>query len=260
MADAFFIQESEDRFTSTGWTTGPWNRDSQHAGPPSALLGRAIEGVVGRDDMQVVRMTIEILRAVPIAPLQVHAEVLRPGRSVVLSSASLSDDKGVVMSATAWSIRTTETELEEVVHGRRPPKGPADSEEVELFPTQEPSYLTAMEWRFAAGGFVIPGPAAAWARMRLALVEGEEVAPLSRVLTLADSGNGISAALDFGKWLFVNPDLSVYLHRMPRGEWVCLDAETTLEPSGIGFAASVLSDEQGVIGRGAQSLFVAPRN
>ena len=259
MGDAFFIQESEDRFTSTGWTTGPWNRESQHAGPPSALLGRAIERVVGRDDLQVVRMTIEILRAVPIAPLQVHAEVLRPGRSVVLSSASLSDDKGVVMSASAWSIRTAETELEEVVHGRRPPKSPAESEEVELFATQEPSYLTAMEWRFAAGGFVIPGPAAAWARMRYPLVEGEEISPLSRVLALADSGNGISAALDFGKWLFVNPDLTVYLHRLPRGEWVCLDAETTIEPSGIGFAASVLSDEQGVIGRGAQSLFVAPR-
>lgn len=260
MGDAFFIQDSEDRFLSTGWTTGPWNRESQHAGPPSALLGRAIERVVGRDDMQVVRMTIEILRAVPIAPLQARAEVLRPGRSVVLSSASLSDDKGPVMSATAWSIRVAETELEGVVHGRPAPRGPDDSEEVELFPTAEPSYLTAMEWRFASGGFVVPGPAAAWARMRFPLVEGEEIAPLSRVLALADSGNGISAALDFSKWLFVNPDLSVYLHRMPRGEWVCLDAETTIEPTGIGFAASVLSDEQGVIGLGAQSLFVAPRD
>lgn len=259
MSDAFFIQESEDRFISTPWTTGPWNRESQHAGPPSALLGRAIERVVGREDMQVVRITMEILRAVPIAPLQLEAEVLRPGRSVILSSASLSDEKGPVMNATAWSIRVADTDLEQVVHGRRPPKGPTASEEVELFPTQEPSYLTAMEWRFAAGGFVIPGPAAAWARMRFPLVEGEDITPLSRVLALADSGNGISAALDFGKWLFVNPDLSVYLHRLPRGEWVCLDATTTIEPSGIGLAASVLSDEEGVIGRGTQSLFVAPR-
>lgn len=260
VSDAFFIQESEERFVSTGWTTGPWNRESQHAGPPSALLGRAIERTVGRDDLQVARITLEILRPVPIAPLQVSAKVLRPGRSVVLSSAAISDDKGTVMSATAWSIRVADTELERVVHGRHPPKGPADSEEVELFPTQEPSYLTAMEWRFAAGGFLVPGPAAAWARMRIPLVDGEEIAPLSRVLALADSGNGISAALDFGKWLFVNPDLSVYLHRLPRGEWVCLDAATTIEPSGIGVAASVLSDEEGVIGRGAQSLFVAPRD
>lgn len=258
MADAFFIQDSEDLFVSTGWTTGPWNQESQHAGPPSALLGRAIERVVGREDMQVVRITIEILRSVPIVPLQVKAEVLRPGRRVILSSASLSDEKGPVMTATAWSIRVADTDLDEVVHGRRPPKDPAGSEEVQLFPTEEPSYLTAMEWRFASGGFVIPGPAAAWARMRYPLVEGEDITPLSRVLTLADSGNGISAALDFGKWLFVNPDLSVYLHRMPRGEWVCLDAETTIEPGGIGFAASILSDEEGVIGRGAQSLFVAP--
>ena len=117
-----------------------------------------------------------------------------------------------------------------------------------------------MDWRFVRGGFLEPGPATAWARMRQPLVEGEEVEPLSRVLVVADSGSGISAALDFGKWIFINPDLSVYLHRLPRGEWVCLDARTTLEPNGVGLATSTLSDESGVIGRGLQALFVAPRS
>lgn len=259
MGEAFFIQESDDRFISTDWTIGPWSRESQHAGPPSALLGRAIERTVGRDDMQVVRATFEILRPVPVATLQVTAEILRPGRSVTYSSASLSDDKGVVMRATAWSIRTADMELDQIVHGDPPPAGPDAGEEVELFTKDERSYLTAMEWRFVRGSFIEPGPAAAWARMRYPLVDGEETAPLSRVLALADSGNGISAAIDFSKWVFINPDLSVYLHRLPRGEWVCLDARTTTEPNGIGLAASVLSDEDGVIGRGLQSLFIAPR-
>lgn len=96
--------------------------------------------------------------------------------------------------------------------------------------------------------------------MRVALVQGEEVAPLSRVFALADSGNGISATVDFSKWVFINPDLTVYLHRMPVGEWVCLDAATTIEPTGIGLATSTLSDATGVIGRGLQSLFVGPRS
>ncbi len=163
------------------------------------------------------------------------------------------------MSVNAWSIRTDELEVDPVVHGRPAPAGPAEGQAVDLFPTGERSYLTSMEWRFIRGSFLEPGPATAWARMRYPLVEGEEVAPLSRVLALADSGNGISSTLDFGRWIFINPDLSVYLHRLPRGEWVCLDAETTTEPSGIGLAASVLSDEQGVIGRGLQSLFIGPR-
>lgn len=123
----------------------------------------------------------------------------------------------------------------------------------------EASYLRAMEWRFVRGSWLEPGPATTWARMRVSLVEGEEVSPLSRVLALADSGNGISAAIDFSRWVFINPDLSVYLHRLPEGEWVCLDAETTVEPAGIGLATSVISDQSGVIGRGMQSLFIGPR-
>ncbi|HJR44181.1 MAG TPA: thioesterase family protein [Actinomycetota bacterium] len=259
MTDAFFLQEDDDRFISTEWTIGPWSNESQHAGPPAALLGRAIEAAVRRDDAQVARITLEILRPVPVAPLQVRAEVVRPGRSVILTSASLSDERGVVVQAHAWSIRLTELGLDEVVHGDDPPAGPEDGAPVELFPVGEQSYLTAMEWRFVRGSFLEPGPATAWARMRYPLVEGEEVTPLSRVLILADSGNGISAAMDFDKWVFINPDLSVYLHRLPRGEWVCLDAQTSIEPTGIGLATSTLSDAGGVIGRGLQSLFIGPR-
>ncbi|MDP9067434.1 MAG: thioesterase family protein [Actinomycetota bacterium] len=259
MADAFFVPDGDDRFISTGWTIGPWSPDSQHGGPPAALLGRALERVVARPEMQIVRATFEILRPVPVASLRVSARLIRPGRSVVLAAAELSDDDGVVMKAQGWAVRTAELELDEVVHGDTPPAPPDAGEASDTFPAGETSYLNAMEWSFVRGGFLEPGPAATWARMRYPLVEGEEISPLSRVLVLADSGNGISSALDFTKWVFINPDLSVYLHRLPRGEWVCLDARTTVEPTGIGLATSTLSDEGGVIGRGLQSLFLAPR-
>jgi hypothetical protein len=259
MPDAFFVPEGEDRFISTDWTIGPWSRDSQHAGPPSALLGRAMERAGGRDDVQMVRATFEILRPIPVAPLTVQAEVVRPGRSVLLTTASLSDEDGVVMQARGWSIRTADLELERIVQGTPPPAGPEVGSEAEFFVSEDVHYLTAMEWRFVRGSFIEPGPSTAWARMRVSLVEGEAVRPLSRVLVLADSGNGISATIDFSRWVFVNPDLTVYLHRLPEGEWVCLDAETTVEPTGIGLATSVLSDVSGVIGRGMQSLFIGPR-
>ena len=259
MADAFFVHDRGDRFIPTEWTIGPWSRESQHAGPPAALLGRAIEQAVGRDDVQVVRITFEILRPVPIAPLTVEAEVLRPGRSVILARASLSDEQGIVMQAQGWSIRTAKLDLERQVHGEPPAAGPDAGHDVDFFTSDEVSYLKAMEWSFVKGSFLEPGPATAWARMRVALVEGEEVRPLTRVLALADSGNGISASIDFARWVFINPDLTVYLHRLPEGEWVCLDARTTVEPSGIGLATSVLSDRSGVIGRGMQSLFLGPR-
>lgn len=259
MADAFFVHDGGDRFIPTAWTIGPWSRESQHAGPPSALLGRAIEQAVGRDDLQVVGATFEILRPVPVAPLRVQAEVLRPGRSVVLTHASLSDDQGPVMLAQGWSIRTAQLDIERQVHGSPAAAGPEGGHEVDWLTPEEINYLAAMEWHFVKGSFIEPGPGAAWARLRVALVEGEEVSPLTRVLALADSGNGISATMDFARWVFINPDLTVYLHRLPEGEWVCLDAQTTIEPSGIGLATSVLSDTSGVIGRGVQSLFIGPR-
>lgn len=260
MSDAFYVPDAENRFISTDWTIGPWSRASQHAGPPAALLGRTMQRAIGRDDVQMVRTTFEILRPVPVAPVTVTAKVVRPGRSVVLVSASLNDDNGVIMQASAWAIRRAELDLERSVHAPEPVGAPEMGQEVETFVADEVNYLQAMEWRFVTGGFVEPGPATAWARMRIPLVDGEETAPLSRVLILADSGNGISASVDFAGWVFINPDLTVYLHRDPRGEWICLDAATTVEPQGIGLATSVLSDRTGTIGRGMQSLFIGPRS
>jgi hypothetical protein len=116
-----------------------------------------------------------------------------------------------------------------------------------------------MEYRFVRGGFADPGPAVAWMRMRVPLVHGEEPTPLDRVLVAADSGNGVSAALDWSRFLFINVDLTVHLHRPPEGEWVCLDAITIPERSGIGIADTALYDERGPIGRAVQTLLIDAR-
>jgi hypothetical protein len=118
-------------------------------------------------------------------------------------------------------------------------------------------YHTAMEWLFVHGAFLECGPATVWMRMRVPLVAGEEPSPLQRVLVAADSGNGVSAALDYDRFLFINTDLSVHLLRMPAGEWVCLDARTHVD--GLGLTDTALWDERGRIGRAAQTLLVRPR-
>ena len=79
------------------------------------------------------------------------------------------------------------------------------------------------------------------------------------MLVAADSGNGVSAALDWRRYLFINTDLSVHLHRPPAGEWVCLDSVTRPESSGLGLSDTALFDEQGPIGRAAQTLLVRAR-
>jgi hypothetical protein len=258
MTDAFYLPE-EGAFVSTDWTRGPWGPDSQHAGPPSALLGRAIEAL-GPEGYRVARHTTEILRPIPIEPLVVEASVAKQTRRTQYAVASLSAGGKEVARASAWRIlappeRTAEIALEPTPHPGPDQCGPFEN----FWAPYEPNYLVGMEWRGAAGSFMEAGPAAAWARPRIPLVAGEEISPLTRVLALSDSGNGISATLPFDRFLFINTELTVHLARYPEGEWVCLDAITRVGPEGAGVAQSVLWDERGRIGAGAQALLVAPR-
>ena len=260
MGDAFYEPDGE-RYLATELTRGPWDPDAQHAGPPAALLGREIEQLPDAEEFQVGRVTCEILRSVPIAPLFVSARVVRPGRRVQLVEAELSAGEQPLMRASAWRIRTAPVEIPaEAMAVAAPPPGPEQGAEVEFFPTgQELGYHTAMECRFVSGGFVEPGPALVWLRMRQPLVAGEEPSPLQRVLVAADVGNGVSATLDYRRYLFINVDLTVHLERMPVGEWICVDATTLPQPNGIGTAESVLSDGDGRIGRALQTLLIAQR-
>jgi Thioesterase-like superfamily len=259
--DAFYEPDG-DLFRATELTRGPWDPGAQHAGPPAALLGHAIEQLPETADLQVGRVTFEILRSVPIAPMRVEARVVRPGRRVQMVEAELSDGEGeVLVRARAWRIRTASLDLpEKALVAAEPPPALEEAAASDFFPTgQEHGYHSAMEVRFVSGSFLEPGPATVWLRMRVPLVAGEEPTPLQRTLVVADVGNGVSASLDFHRYLFINVDLTVQLERMPAGEWICVDAATLPQPNGIGTAESVLSDREGRIGRGLQTLLIGER-
>ena len=136
------------------------------------------------------------------------------------------------MMARAWRLRTAEVDLPaEAVAIPPGPALPSEPGPASFFPTGESvGYHTAMEVRFVSGGFTELGPATAWLRMRQPLVGDEPPSPLQRVLVAADVGNGISAAVDFRRFVFVNVDLTVQLERLPEGEWVCVDAVTLPAP------------------------------
>jgi len=257
-----FYERDGDLFRATELTRGPWDPGAQHAGPPAALLGYAMEALPEAEGFQAGRVTFEILRSVPIGPVRAQARVARPGRRVQMLEAELSDAEGeVLMRARGWLLRTARLELPgEALIASQPPPLPEKGKPAEFFPTgQEHGYHSAMEMRFVAGSFLEPGPATAWLRMRQALVAGEEPTPLQRTLIAADVGNGISAALDFRRFLFINVDLSVHLERMPKGEWIGVDAATLPRANGVGTAESTLFDEGGRIGRALQTLLISER-
>jgi len=252
------VPAGEGRWRATEHTKGPWDPGAQHGGPPSALLGREMERCAPRDDMFIARFTCEILGAIPVAELDVRARVARPGRSVEMVEAVASAGGRDVAAARAWRVLRAQSpsvpaspvpppELPDVARERRPPRGWGDG------------YLSAIEWRPVKGDFATPGPANVWARLRYPLVPDEETSPLQRVLTVADSGNGLSSQLDIAQWQFINPEITVHLHREPAGEWIYVDALSTISAGGAGLATTALSDRQGPVGVGAQALLVTRR-
>jgi len=247
-----------DRFLATALTRGPWNPEHQHAGPPAALLARAIERTGGIEGGQVARISFDILRPIPIAPLVVEARVLRPGRRVEQVEATLSDGEQTLMRATAWRMRSDQIDLEPDIDPPPPPPD-AGTEGVFAFWRDEVAYHRAFSWRVVGGEVDRPGPATVWTRLEVPLVAGEEPAPLERLLAMADAASGVSAALPWESWLFINIDLGIHLSRPPLGEWMAMDARTVIGTTGMGLCTSTLSDAQGAVGVSTQSLLVAPR-
>lgn len=258
--EAFFIDAGAGRYVATEYTRGPWDAASQHGGPPAALLGTTTVAHESIDGQRVARLTFEILRPVPIGPVRIQARVVRPGRRVSLVEGVLTDDAGQeLMLVRGWRVAGTPDDAPAT--SMTPPSagpeagtiGPWFSE------SSRPAFEHGVEVRFLEGGFTTLGPGRAWFRLAIPLIEGVPIEPLARVLVAADCGNGISGELDFSRYVYINPDLSVRLSRLPEGEWVLLEARTTIEPGGVGMAIGDLSDERGPLGRSDQSLFIAAR-
>ena len=259
--DAFYLPTDEDgTFESTPATASPWDPSLQHGGPPAALLARAIESVRSDPALSIARFTADMLGGIPQGTMRVEANVVRPGRRVELIEASLWAGGRLAVKASSWLIRSTPGSTRE--HWRPEEKVPAipPASSVRFLDGVGPDwgYGRAIDWRFVSGGYE-PGPATVWARLRVPLVAGEQASPVQRLLTLADSTNGLSGSLPMSSWYFIPPTLTVTVERPPTSEWMLLDARSTIGPDGIGLAQGDMADEHGTFAMVAQPLMVAPR-
>ncbi len=262
MPEAVFIPRPDGRFGPTELSRGPWDPGAQHGGAPAALLAGAIAAHDGGEGLRVARLTVEFLRPVPLAPLTLAVETVRPGRRVQLVSASLTAGEVEVCRALGLRLRSLPGATEPIAPPDQPAPAPppAAARAGGAPPGEGPMFGgDAVETRWVRGHWSEPGPATAWMRLAVPLVAGRAVTPVERAAAVADFGNGVSAALDWATHSFVNPDLTVHLDRDPEGEWICLEAVTRIADDGTGSAESVLSDERGRIGRAVQALLVASR-
>ena len=245
---------------ATELSRGPWDPGAQHGGGPAALLMREFERV-GDDglDLVVGRVTYELLRPVPLGSLRVAASVVRPGRRVQLLEGSIWGADGVEV-VRARALRVARAGVSAGAADQRMSPGPAEGRVADFPFSDGPLFpRDAMDIRFVSGGFVEVGPSRAWFRLRVPLVAGEEPSGYQRLAAAADFPNGIATELDWGRWLFINPDLTIHVEREPVGEWIGLDAMMRVAADGVGQSEAVLFDENGRVGRSLQTLYVAQR-
>jgi hypothetical protein len=255
VTDAFFLPDG-DGWIATSHTRGPWSPVHQHGGPPAALIAHVVEAEA--PDLFVARFTIDFLRPVPIDRLGVRLTPLRAGAKVRRLIGTLLHADAVVAHAVVTLIRREAVAVTPVADTATLP--PPDVSRPFQFPFfREPDgYHTAMETRLARGEFG-SGRVAAWMRQRVPLLPDAPPSPLERVLVAADSGSGVSAAIDHRVQSAVNPDLTVALSRALEGDWVGLDSVSIYEPSGIGLADTRICDARGTIGRVLQGLVLDAR-
>lgn len=231
----------------------------QHGSAPASLVVWAAEAMPAPAPMRIARITIDLMRPVPLKPLTLEAEILREGRKIQLCAVRLRADGVLVVGATVLKVRLQAQPLPDDIANLpvelpQPEASPEDPAQFSNSP-----FVTGMQLRAALGKFGVPGPGAIWYRVVRPLVEGAAVSQAVRAVVAADFCNGTSAALDFRQWIFLNADLTVSMAREPVGEWILLDAESWIGPDGAGLSMARLADTRGYFGRAVQSLVIEKR-
>ncbi|HTO07944.1 MAG TPA: thioesterase family protein [Myxococcota bacterium] len=263
-APEFVFAPDGDGFVPTELARGPWYPNTQHGSPMLGLLARAVERVPAERESQITRLTVDLMRAAPLARVETRARVVRSGGSVDVLEAELCAGGEVFARASALRFRVATVRVPEELSPERPPALPATAMRFPWSDSRgdaENPLQRVLEMR-PVPGFESP---TAWLRLRVPLVAGEANSPLVRVAFVSDMTYSVPlmrmASRDMKgmaarPFVAINPDTTLNLHRPALGEWICLDARATYVDNGSGTAHARLLDERGPIGHSSQSLLV----
>ncbi|MDA1010906.1 MAG: thioesterase family protein [Chloroflexi bacterium] len=269
MGDAIFRRDG-DTYIATEFGMNPWYRDVVHGGAATGLLTHHIERHVGGPEYQLVRITVDLFHAVPGVPLTVTTETVRGGRRVMGVHGTIWANGDPVTRAYAQLLRRSD------VLGLQPPaKVPPGPEglvahrgfqrpnaegTIERPANSLEGFHTTVEVAWATDDDA-PHPAA-WMRVPMPFIDGEESSLTTSIAALADFGNAVGGRFRVDGQTggsFINSDVTLYLDRNPVDEWVCVEVPYRQEIDGVGHTESICYDRAGRFGRIIETRLANPR-
>ncbi len=263
MADDFppVFRRDGEYFVPTDAAPGPWSPDALHGGPTCGLLARCLETRVDDPALLPVRLTVDMFRPVPKAPLLVRTRVVRDGKRIKVVDAAIVHEGVEVARATGLFLLRSGNELNDP-WAPTPLRGPEGIETRSLMggrsaPTRAlRGFHTMIETRWVTERG--SGPQAGWFRMPTDLIEGEPTSPLARAAAVGDFANAVASMsmprdANVRGPVFINTDTTLYLSRPPEGEWIGMAADYGIERDGVGLIEVAHFDARGRYGRSLQA-------
>jgi len=268
LSDAIFRRDG-DSYIATEFGMNPWYRDVVHGGAACGLLAHHIERHVGDPDYQLARITVDLFHAVPNVPLTVTTETVRGGRRVMGVHATIWANGEPATRAYAQLLRRSDAPgvqppvtippLPEGLVSHRGFQKPGPDGRIERPAGGLEGFHTTVEVAWAADDGPLP---AAWMRIPMPFIEGEESSHTTSIVALSDFGNAVGGRLRVEGQTggsFINSDVTLYLDRNPVDEWVCVEVPYRQEIEGVGHVESICYDRAGRFGRIIETRLANPR-
>jgi Thioesterase-like superfamily len=264
-AEGFFRQDGECLVPAV-FATSPWG-EVLHGRLIGGLTARAAEQArTGDPELACSRLTVDLFRSVPLAPVRVTTRPVRTGRRIAVLEVTVEQGEVPVGQGRAVLLRRSEQPAGQfrqlpVWDAPTPPQlgPPLSSPGRRWTPPWDSWRVSGPDSHDGPDGLTTASPMTGglWIRDTHPLVEGEELTPLVRLALAADLASPVSNFSDRGL-SFINADYTVYLGREPEGEYVGIQPSAHISERGVAAGHCVLHDLRGPVGFGTVAAVANP--
>ena len=246
MANEPFFKRDGALFVPTPSSRGPWNATSLHGRVIIALLAHEMEQKHGSADFMPVRLTVDMYQLPDMSPVEVTTRVIRAGNRIRVIDAEFISGGKSVARATCQMLKRGENP--EGNRWTRPNWDAPHPDKIELPAGRSGPFGGMWAMKPVTGNVGTLGQKKqTWMSEVRSTVDDEPLTPFLRVASACDFASPFANAGDQGLG-FINSDVTLYLHRLPVGEWIGFEAANHDATEGVAIGECYLYDVEGHIG------------